>query len=58
MWFIGLLTLIFITLKLTGYIDWSWWYVTMPMWISYAIVLGLWILAFVYHIFTTNTKDI
>ncbi|WP_339060069.1 hypothetical protein [Tepidibacillus marianensis] len=25
--FLGLLTLIFITLKLTGVIDWSWWWV-------------------------------
>jgi len=29
--FIGMLTILFITLKLTKVIDWSWWYVTMPM---------------------------
>lgn len=32
---IGLLTvlfLIFMVLKLTGHIDWSWWYVTLPLW--------------------------
>lgn len=28
--FLGLLGLAFIVLKLTGYIYWSWWYVTMP----------------------------
>lgn len=27
-----LLGLLFVGLKLTGYIDWSWWYVTMPFW--------------------------
>lgn len=30
--FLGLLALLFITLKLTGYIDWSWWWVTAPLW--------------------------
>lgn len=29
---LGLLGLIFITLKLTQYIDWSWWYVLLPFW--------------------------
>lgn len=28
--FLGLLTLIFITLKLTGNIAWSWWLVLLP----------------------------
>jgi len=32
--FPGLLTLIFITLKLTDYIDWSWIWVLSPIWIS------------------------
>lgn len=30
--FIGLLTILFIGLKLTGYIDWSWWWVLSPIW--------------------------
>ena len=33
--FTGLLTIVFITLKLTGYIDWSWWWVLSPIWISF-----------------------
>lgn len=33
--FTGLLTLIFITLKLTGFIDWSWWWVLSPIWIPF-----------------------
>lgn len=35
--FPGLLTLIFITLKLTDYIDWSWVWVLSPIWISFLI---------------------
>ena len=37
--FAGLLTVLFIRLKLTGYIDWSWWWVLCPLWIGFAIAL-------------------
>lgn len=33
------LFLIFLTLKLTGLIDWSWWWVLSPLWIPAAIGL-------------------
>ena len=39
-----ILFLIFMTLKLTGNIDWSWWWVTSPLWIPFAVaavVLGI-----------------
>lgn len=36
--FLGLLTIVFITLKLTGVISWSWWWVTAPLWIPVGIV--------------------
>lgn len=39
--FCGLLTICFIMLKLTHYIDWSWWWVLAPIWIPTAIVLFL-----------------
>ena len=32
--FVGLLTILFIALKLTNFIDWSWWWVLSPMWIT------------------------
>lgn len=35
-----ILFLVFLILKLTGNIDWSWWWVTSPLWIPFAIVLG------------------
>lgn len=33
------LGMIFITLKLTGNIDWSWWWVLAPFWIPVALVI-------------------
>lgn len=35
--FTGLLFIVFITLKLTGHINWSWWWVFSPFWIPLAI---------------------
>lgn len=37
--FISLLTVLFIGLKLTGYIDWSWWWVLSPIWITAIIAI-------------------
>ena len=37
--FLGLLTLLFIGLKLTGYITWSWVWVLSPLWIPISIAL-------------------
>lgn len=34
-----LLFLVFLVLKLTGYIDWSWWWVTAPLWIPFLIFI-------------------
>lgn len=34
-----LLTVLFVGLKLTGYIEWSWWWVLSPQWIPIAISL-------------------
>ena len=36
---IDLLQLLFIALKLMNYIDWPWWQVLMPIWISIIIVV-------------------
>lgn len=37
--FCGLLAIAFIVLKLTHVIDWSWWWVTVPLWGGFAIWL-------------------
>ena len=37
----GILTILFVVfliLKLTGNIDWSWWWVTSPLWLPVAIL--------------------
>ena len=34
-----LLTVLFVGLKLTKYIDWSWWWVLAPLWIPASLVL-------------------
>lgn len=38
--FCGLLTIAFIVLKLTGFIDWSWLWVLSPLWIPFVLALG------------------
>ena len=38
------LFLIFLVLKLVGVIDWSWWWVTAPLWgslVLYVLIIGL-----------------
>ena len=39
--FVGLLTIVFIVLKLTEVIDWSWWWVLAPLWIAFAVGMGI-----------------
>lgn len=39
--FLSILALIFITLKLTGYITWSWWFVLSPIWVPSAIAFTI-----------------
>lgn len=45
--FFGLLGLMFIGLKLTGYIDWSWWLVLLPIYGGIAFFLITLIIVFV-----------
>jgi len=38
------LFIVFLVLKLTGTIDWSWWWVTSPLWIplaAVAVIIGI-----------------
>jgi len=46
----GMLGIVFVTLKLTGYINWSWWYVTMPFWGGFALVVVILITLFIIHL--------
>ena len=36
-----LLFVIFLILKLTHTIDWSWWWVTAPLWLPISILIGV-----------------
>jgi len=38
----GILGIVFIVLKLTDNIDWSWWWVTAPFWGPIALALTVW----------------
>ena len=43
------ITIVFITLKLTGHIDWSWWWVLSPIWITALIVMAILAVALAVH---------
>lgn len=57
--FIGLLTIVFIVLKLTNVIAWRWWWVLSPVWIPISLVLlviGLYLLVRIIFLFCTRKK--
>ena len=43
--FCGLLTIVFIVLKLCGIISWSWIWVLSPLWISFSLVVIIVVIA-------------
>lgn len=36
----SLLFIVFVVLKLTNHIDWSWWWITAPLWGPFGLVVG------------------
>jgi hypothetical protein len=50
----GILGLIFITLKLTGHITWSWLWVLAPFWIPISIGLLIFLIVFIVALFSKN----
>ena len=49
---IGTLLVVFVVLKLTHLISWSWWWVLSPLWIAFALVIVLLIIGgFLYLVF-------
>jgi hypothetical protein len=46
--FAGLLAIVFIVLKLTKVINWSWWWVICPLWLPWAFAI---VVAVIYFIF-------
>lgn len=43
--FVELLTILFIGLKLTNVIAWSWWWVLSPLWITASVVIAMLLIA-------------
>lgn len=41
--FLTLLGLLFIGLKLTGFVDWAWWVVLAPIWVQLAFIALLFV---------------
>ncbi len=55
---LGLLGVVFVTLKLTGYIDWSWWWVTMPFWGGIVLVVVLVVLVLLFMLWKDKTSKL
>jgi hypothetical protein len=55
---LSLLGVAFVVLKLTGYIDWSWWYVTMPFWGGLVLIIVFLVITFVLYFLAALIKKI
>lgn len=47
----GLLTILFIALKLTGYINWPWLWVLSPLWIPLLLFVGFFVIILICIVF-------
>lgn len=45
--FFSLLGVTFIVLKLIGIINWSWWWVTLPLWGGFALIIVIILIAII-----------
>jgi membrane protein YdbS with pleckstrin-like domain len=48
-----ILFIVFLILKLTGNINWSWWWVTSPLWIPYALIILVFFLGIIVGLLKT-----
>lgn len=46
--FLGLLQIVFITLKLCKVINWSWWLVLLPLWADLVLLITIIVLAIIF----------
>jgi hypothetical protein len=53
----GFLGVAFVVLKLTGYIDWSWWLVTLPFWFGLALFAGFMLIVLLVALIGVAVKD-
>ena len=54
--FTGLLTIVFIVLKLTGYIDWDWIWVLAPIWIGAILTIVVLVIAVIVFVLVELKK--
>ena len=52
-----LLTVVFVVLKLTHFIDWSWWWVFAPLWLPVAVVVVIVLLIIIFAAIFGKGKD-
>jgi len=45
---IGLLGIVFVVLKLTGYISWSWWLITLPFYGGFVLIIPICVMIFIF----------
>lgn len=50
------LFLLFLALKLTGHIGWSWWWVTAPLWLPVGCVVAFFLLLTVFGLLVALVK--
>jgi hypothetical protein len=50
------LFIVFLILKLTNTIDWSWWWVTSPIWISAGLVIVVLLIILLIAMFSASIK--
>lgn len=55
--FTGLLTIAFIVLKLCKVIEWSWWWVLSPLWISVGLGLTILVIVIIFAIIKAIIED-
>ena len=55
--FVGLLTIVFITLKLLGKITWSWVWVLSPTWIPIIICVAIIIIVFITDVISSHRRQ-
>ena len=51
-----LMFLVFLVLKLIGFIDWSWWWVTAPLWIPFIIVIVLFVICAIMYFVASKKR--
>ena len=54
--FAGMLTILFIGLKLTNVITWSWLWILSPLWISLLITISILLLIFAIYLFSRKKR--